>query len=191
MKKTLVALAVLALVFAAAMPTLAKNNTISVTGSYGSTIVGLEYERRIGNFGVGLEVSMLSNPRFWNAPEPGQLEGWFDMRINGLFRYYLNLNPTVRPYISLAPGVYLGIPIMDGEQPEPYGMALPNDYAPPVFAAFDLITSAGIELNPGPLRIAAEAGYEFIVYPYLDGFAAQPLPLVGSFFFKGAVGVRF
>lgn len=191
MKKTLVALAVLALVFAAAVPTLAKNNTISVTGSYGSTIVGLEYERRIGNFGVGLEVSMLANERFWGMPEPGQLEeGWFDMRMNGLFRYYLNLSPAVRPYISLAPGVYLGIPIMDGEEPEPYGAALPKN-GPPVFAAFDLITSAGIELNPGPLRIAAEAGYEFVVYPYLDGFAAQPLPLVGSFFFKGAVGVRF
>jgi len=162
MRKIIISLFVVFAVLAFSIPSGAKSNTISLTGTYGSTIFGLEYETRF-NFGIGLETGFFLGAHPTATP--------FAMKINGLLRYYFNLSPTFKPYISLGPGVWMVFPIA----PE----------ALPPISYFDMHATAGLEFTPGNFRIAAELGYEFFVFPSVAaGFA-------GWFFLKGAAGYRF
>lgn len=163
MKRILIALLAVTVILTLSVSAMAKNNTLSLTGTYGSTIFGLEYETRFGNFGIGLDTG------FFLGAHPAETP--FAMRINGLLRYYFNLSPMFKPYINLAPGVWMVFPVT----PE----------ALPVVSYFDMHATAGLEFTPGNFRIAAEAGYEFFVLP------STAAGVAGWFFFKGAVGYRF
>ena len=168
MKKTaIVAAFALLLVLAASTASLAKNNSLSLTGSFGSTLLGLEYERRIGHFGLGLEASTLMSFPYYQEFES------IPLRVNGLLRYYLGDISWIKPYVSLAPGaIFSFFPV------EPASI----DYN----LAFNMHATAGVEITPGFLRFAAEAGYEFVaVFLYPEPVAE------GWFFVKAAVGLRF
>ena len=167
MKKAFMVILAAALILAFSASSMAKDNTISLTGAYSSTILGVEYERRIGDFGVGVETSMLMGRSMLVASMP------FAIRLNALGRYYLNLSPQFKPYVNLGPGVLLLVP----PAPEPMAMS--------TIAMFDMQFSAGLEYTPGSFRIAAEAGYEMMVYPSVAAGVG------GTFFFKAAAGYRF
>jgi hypothetical protein len=143
------------------------SNTLSLTGSYGSTLVGLEYEKRLGDFGLGLELSVLYSKPFTSAGEP------FPLRVNALMRYYFDLLPNLKPYITLAPGaLFVFYPV------EP--AALNADIA------FNMHATAGVEFTPGSLRFALEAGYEFVTVFLYPAPASE-----GWFFLKGGAGITF
>ncbi len=166
-RATLAAIIAMIIVLAASSASSAKNNSLSLTGSFGSTLLGLEYERRIGHFGLGLEAST-----FLSFPYYQQIEA-LPLRVNGLMRYYLGDVSWIKPYISLAPGAFFSF-----FPAEPEGF----DYN----LAFNMHATAGVEITPGPLRVAVEAGYEFIaVFLYPEPVAE------GWFFMKAAVGLRF
>ena len=168
MKKTaMIAILAMLVVLAAPSVSSAKNNSLSLTGSFGSTLLGLEYERRIGHFGLGIEASTLMSFPYYMEIEA------LPLRVNGLLRYYLGDISWVKPYISLAPGA-----IFSFFPAEPAGY----DYN----LAFNMHTTAGVEITPGLLRFAVEAGYEFVaVFLYPEPVAE------GWFFMKAAVGLRF
>ncbi len=168
MKRTsIIAIVAILVVFAASAASSAKNNSLSLTGSFGSTLLGLEYERRIGHFGLGLEASTLLSFPYYEEIEA------LPLRVNGLVRYYLGDISWIKPYVSLAPGAFFSFfPV------EPAGY----DYN----VAFNMHATAGVEITPGPFRFALEAGYEFIaVFLYPEPVSE------GWFFMKGAVGLRF
>jgi len=166
-KRFIIAIAAVLLLFTLYSAADAYDNTLNLTGSYGSTFLGLEYERRFGNFGVGLETSMM-----WSKPYYASEEG-FPLRFNGILRYYFDVSRLLKPYISLAPGALIVIYPATPEQVS-YN------------AAFNMHATAGLELTPGNLRFAVEGGYEFItVFLYPEPVSE------GWFFLKGAVGIRF
>lgn len=168
MKKTsFVALLTALLVLVASSASLAKDNSLSLTGSFGSTLLGLEYERRIGHFGLGIEASTLTSFPFYQEFES------LPLRVNGLVRYYLGDIAWIKPYISLAPGALFSF---FPTEPASIGYNL----------AFNMHATAGLEITPGLLRVAAEAGYEFVtVFLYPEPVSE------GWFFVKAAVGIRF
>lgn len=61
-------------------------NALSLTGSYGSTLVGLEYERKLGDFGLGIGLGAL------NSRPVG---------ANGILRCYVNFFPRLKPHLGL------------------------------------------------------------------------------------------
>lgn len=168
MRRSIV-VAVLAMLLAISMATVssAKNNSLSLTGSFGSTFLGLEYERRIGHLGVGLEASTLMSFPYYQEFEA------LPLRVNGLLRYYIGDISWIKPYISLAPGALFSFFPVEPAQVD-YNLA------------FNMHATAGIEITPGKLRVAAEAGYEFVtVFLYPEPVSE------GWFFVKAAVGIRF
>lgn len=70
MKRALTLILATALILASSASSMAKDNVISLTGAYSSTILGLEYERRFGDFAVGLETSMIVNRSMLVATAP-------------------------------------------------------------------------------------------------------------------------
>lgn len=167
MRKRILAAAVILFLLSFAPAVMATGNTLSLTGSYGSTLVGLEYEKRLGNFGLGLELSTFNSKAFYSAVSP------LPIRANVLLRYYFDLFPRLKPYISLAPGALLVI-----YPPEPASIS--------ANIAFNMHATAGIEITPGNLRLAAEAGYEFVTVFLYPSPASE-----GWFFAKGSIGFRF
>ncbi len=146
-----------------------SSNTISLFGSFSFTFFGVEYERRLGNFGLGADLGLFS---IMDLMLP---EAFFSMRLNGLFRYYFNVSPQFKPYINVAPGVMM----MFLKVPEPaLAVAVP---------VFNMHTSAGMEYTPGNFRLALEAGYEFYVVPASPAQYEVP----GLLFMKLAAGYRF
>lgn len=146
-----------------------SSNTISLFGSFSFTFFGVEYERRLGNFGLGADLGLFS---IMDLMLP---EAFFSMRLNGLFRYYFNVSPQFKPYINVAPGVMM----MFLKVPEPaLAVTVP---------VFNMHTSAGMEYTPGNFRLALEAGYEFYIVPTLPAQYEVP----GLFFIKLAAGYRF
>lgn len=166
-KRAIIAALSILIILAASSASMAKNNSLSLTGSFGSTLLGLEYERRIGHLGLGLEASTLMSFPYYQEFEA------IPLRVNGLLRYYLGDIPWIKPYISLAPGAIFSF--------------LPAEPASiDVNVAFNMHATAGVEITPGLLRFAAEAGYEFVaVFLYPEPVAE------GWFFMKAAVGLRF
>jgi len=167
MNRHILAATVILLVLSIAPMAMATGNTLSLTGSYGSTLVGLEYEKRFGNFGLGFELSTLNSKPYYSTEEP------LPMRANAIIRFYWDLFPNLKPYISLAPGGLLVI-----YPPEP--TALNANFV------FNMHATAGVELTPGNLRLAVELGYEFVtVFLY-------PAPVSeGWFFAKAGIGFMF
>lgn len=168
MRRMIIALTVILTLSIVSSSTMAKNNTISFTGTFSSTVVGLEYERRLGSFGLGAEASFIQNPAFLMPTATSN----FIMRANALVRYYLDFVPIVKPYITLAPGAYMAF--------------VPSSEAPAMYTFFDMHASLGAQFAIGSLRLAAEAGYEFFLVP-----AVAEVHPIGNFFAKGAVGWRF
>ncbi len=167
MKKLFTVVLAMSMVLALSAVSMAKNNTISLTANWGTTIVGLEYERRLGNFGLGFEANMLINPsNMLNAAYP------FAMRTNAILRYYLDLSPQVKPYVSLAPGAFM--------------VFIPEVDVTTSFAMFDMPMTLGVEYTPGNLRFAIEGGYELLAMAAPTGTASS-----GLFFVKAAAGYRF
>ncbi len=168
MKKLFTVVLAMTMVLALSVVSMAKNNTISLTANWGTTIIGLEYERRLGNFGLGLEANMFLNPNsMLDQVYP------FAMRTNAILRYYLNLSPQIKPYISIAPGAFMIF------LPEPGAVAA---------SMFDMPMTLGVEYTPGNFRIALEGGYELLAISVPDPVAVSS---GGLFFAKAAVGYRF
>jgi hypothetical protein len=167
MKKRILAATVILFLLSFAPAALATGNTLSLTGALGSTFVGLEYERRLGNFGLGLELSAFKT-LFYDGTE-----GPLPLRTNALLRYYFDLTPRLKPYISLAPGAL-------------FVMSPADPMATDVNVAFNMHASAGLEVSPGNFRFAAEAGYEFVAVFLYPSPASE-----GWFFAKGSIGYRF
>lgn len=165
----ILSLAIVTVLCLSAASAAGKSNTISLFGSFSFTFFGVEYERRLGNFGLGADLGLFS---IMDLMLP---EAFFSMRLNGLFRYYFNVSPQFKPYINVAPGVMM----MFLKVPEPaLAVAVP---------VFNMHTSAGMEYTPGNFRLALEAGYEFYVVPALPAQYEVP----GLFFIKLAAGYRF
>lgn len=170
MKKTIVASIVLVLLLAAASSASAKNNVISLYGSYGPTYMGVEYERRLGDFGVGLDFGFL--------PANSSFQMY---RISALGRYYFDVDFPVKPYLSLYPGVVLFV--FGGSPPTGAPAAMPYETE----AGFSLYATAGAEYKISMFRTALEIGGGFLTYP-----AVTAGPPVNHFLLvKGSVGVVF
>jgi len=171
MKRALIilSLAIVIVLCLSAASEAGSSNTISLFGSFSFTFFGVEYERRLGNFGLGADLGLFS---IMDLVLP---EVFFSMRLNGLFRYYFNVHPQFKPYINVAPGVMM----LFFKVPEPaLAVTVP---------VFNMHTTAGFEYTPGSFRLALEAGYEFFVVPAVPAEYEVP----GIFFMKLAAGYRF
>jgi hypothetical protein len=173
MRKTiLIAILTLTIILAGSSLSLAKDNTISLFGSYMPTHLGLEYEHRLGAFGIGAEVGYL---HFY--PTPVAVDTAL-ARFNLLGRYYLDLGSSVTPYITVAPGMLVG-----------WYEVTPVAVIPPTFEAwvdfFGYVT-AGAEYKVNNLRVALELGYGIQVCPH-----EVPADVFHTFVFKGGIGYSF
>lgn len=154
----------LIMIFLLSLAASAKDNSISLFGSYGHTYMGVEYERRVSDFGLGAELGFL--PIFPDS---------YVLRISAIGRYYIPVKSSIRPYISLYPGLL----IISAEMPT--SMSYPSQYLS--LTNFSIYATMGAEYKVNSFRAALEIG---------GGLAVLPLGITsGKFIVKGAIGVAF
>jgi len=174
MRKTAVAMMVLVILVLMSASAMAKNNSLTLFGSHGPTYLGLEYERRIKSFGVGIEIGAVPFTDYGSS-----------LRINALGRYYFGVNSAVTPFVSLAPGVLFYIMNMG------QGTGIALETAPPpmdFITLFYMYGSAGVEYKYESIRAVLEAGGSITVAPIQN---TAPTPVRGGFIVKMGVGLAF
>jgi len=156
--------AAVAMVLLASLPAAAaKENTIAAFGSYMPTYMGIEYERRIGAWGIGVETGLLPI---------GQTGGQVRLGITG--RYYIDLKSPVSPFISLSPGLIMSW----------YDVSSQIEPSADLYASFFAYGAVGLEYRIGIIRAAVEIGGGFDTMP-------EPAGTHGYFVFKGGIGLSF
>lgn len=174
MRKTAVAMMVLVILVLMSTSAMATNNSLTLFGSHGPTYLGLEYERRIKNFGVGIEFGAVPFTPYSSM-----------FRVNALGRYYLANKTEVTPFFSLAPGALFYV--LNG----PNGTAILESPQPPpsdLITMFYMYGSAGLEYKHENIRAVLEAGGSLTVAPIRTDLSA---PVMGGFIVKIGVGLAF
>ncbi len=165
MRKSIFLAFTLAFVLATSTAAFAKDNSLTLYGSMQPTFLGLEYERRIGDWGVGAEFGLLPLNEYTQR-----------YHLSPFGRYYFNVDFPVKPFLTLYPGMVFALYSGPVAMPE-------ADWSTDV--DFCLLATAGAEYKLNWFRAALEVG---------GGFAVVPSPtaaVIGLFTVKGGVGVAF
>ena len=165
MRKSIIFAFMLALILVIPTVASARDNSVTLYGSMQPTFLGLEYERRIGDWGVGAEFGMLPLNDYTQR-----------YHLSPFGRYYFDVNFPVKPFLTLYPGMVFALYSAPAAIPE---ADWSTDFD------FCLLATAGAEYKLNWFRAALEVG---------GGFAVVPSPtagVIGLFTVKGGVGVAF